>query len=105
MAISGGYAYIATGSGLEIIRINDPTHPVMTSYLRLPPDDHSNGVAITGTLAYLSLVGLRVVDVSDPADPVLIGEGVDIPGKPRASLFWQEIMPTSPMVEACRWQT
>jgi hypothetical protein len=66
-------------SGIEIVDVSDPYHPVRRNLY--------GGVRwfttlqVIGTRAYLAVpsVGLRILDVSDPAGPVLLG-GADIFG-------------------------
>ena len=86
VAIAGSFAY-AVGSelGLEIFDIGDPAAPAFVGRLDLPCRPHV--VAVSGTEAYVGgsyavpagpededYAGwLGVVDVSDPAQPVLVG--------------------------------
>jgi hypothetical protein len=79
VAVQGNYAYLATGFGLMIVDITDPTRPKVMS--RLPLPDISQGVAVSGNLAYVAdrSAGLRIIDVSDPTRPVERGL-FDTPG-------------------------
>ncbi|MFL5804454.1 MAG: LVIVD repeat-containing protein, partial [Roseiflexaceae bacterium] len=77
IAVAGHYAYLTAGDlGLHIVDIADPWHlrPVGYNY-RL---GDTSSIAIAGTYAYVTtlrgdfgrFVGLLVVDISDPANPV-----------------------------------
>jgi hypothetical protein len=87
--ISGQYAYIAaSGYGLQVIDITDPEHPAEAARLDIP--GRVNRVAISGNFAYLLETdyledtdsgnvrtidsfysAVRIVDISDPTDPVI----------------------------------
>ena len=92
MAISGNYAYIATGGvpALRVLDISDPTSP---TELPNPPYLHngfcfgspiSRDIAIEGNYAYLSYycnsslrieyIGFFVLDISDPNNVVQLGD-------------------------------
>ena len=69
VAVSGPYAYVATGrDGLHVVDVSDPTQPVVldTYYA----SSHVNGVVVDGLTAYVSNGALRVMDLADPAAPV-----------------------------------
>ena len=69
--IQGNYAYLASYFKLKIIDISDPTSP--TEAGEFP--GNAFGVAVSGSYAYLgaSAVGLNIVDISTPSNPVLVG--------------------------------
>jgi len=72
VAIVGSLAYTADLSGLTIYGLGDPEHPVKKGELLLPHG--GEGLTVLGNRAYV--VGgwdLHVVDVSDPAGPVVLG--------------------------------
>lgn len=78
VAVSGGRAYVADGSGgLQIIDVTAPDAPSILGSVSMP--GVVSGVGVSGDLAvtiegpYSPLV-LRVVNVSDPAAPQVVGE-------------------------------
>jgi len=81
VAVSGDYAYVADGdSGLRIVSVADPAHPVEVGYCDTP--GWARGVAVSGD--YVSVAGydsgLCIVSVADPAHPMIVGH-YDVPGK------------------------
>jgi hypothetical protein len=75
LAISGDYVYIADGdTELQVINITDPTNPTLVgSYTDL--NVVSEGIAISGSLAYLATSGwpgIIVFDISNPASPAFV---------------------------------
>ncbi|MHB8793327.1 MAG: LVIVD repeat-containing protein [Thermoleophilia bacterium] len=72
VTVEGNYAYIADGSsGLQVIDISNPALPVLTGSCILP--DSADEVAVSGNYAYVGdYDGLGIIDVSDPAGPMLI---------------------------------
>ncbi len=73
LAVSGKHVFIASeDSGLVVVDVSVPSTPVRVGHLPLPL--YTRDVAVIGDLAYVaSYDHLRVVDVSDPTDPQLIG--------------------------------
>lgn len=69
VAVQGNYAYVADrGAGLRIVNISNPEAPFATGIYS--DVQGFNGVVVSGTFAYvLSSNSLRVIDVSDPANP------------------------------------
>ena len=67
-------AYIGIGPSLVILNIADPAHPSVLGQSRPLPNLIAS-VAISGAYAYVAdnSGGLRIVDVSDPANPREIG--------------------------------
>jgi len=68
--VSGNYAYVADrDSGLRIINISDPAHPIEAGSHDTP--GWAFGVAVAGNYAYVADYhgGLRIINVSDPANP------------------------------------
>jgi hypothetical protein len=79
VAVSGTIAYVANGeSGLTMIDVSDAATPRVVGNL---PTAGTRGVDVLGSIAYLAeasdsparVFGLRTVDVTDPAAPVMLG--------------------------------
>jgi hypothetical protein len=71
IAISGKYAYIADGNhGLQIIDISNPRNTFVAGHYST--HDHATDVAVWDNLVILSAIYLYVLDVSNPANPILI---------------------------------
>ena len=66
-------AFVANGSCLLVLNIDNPEEPSEISILNLPSG--ASGLAINGNYAYVAAAdsGLCVVDISNPAQPVLRG--------------------------------
>jgi hypothetical protein len=77
LAVLGSFAYVADNSGLSIVNVTDPAAPFIVGRIAL----NANGVAVRGRFAYVAspFEGLKVIDVSDPANPTEIGF-FDTPG-------------------------
>jgi hypothetical protein len=84
IATQGSYAYVAAGSQLVIVNIADPQHPAKVGALSFNYADkplRAFCVVVSGSYAYLGVGdfvdskfgGLRVVDISDPAQPKELG--------------------------------
>ncbi len=71
--VKGNYAYCASGSGLLIFDVFNPSNPKLVGKLLLP--DVASGVYVLGNYAYVAVdvAGLRVIDVSDPTNPREVG--------------------------------
>lgn len=80
-AVSGGFAYLANETGLVIIDMSDPPHPHERGFISLrewPGGEISSasvGVVVKNGLAYVAAenTGIKIVDVSQPDSPTLIG--------------------------------
>ncbi|MFQ5510622.1 MAG: FlgD immunoglobulin-like domain containing protein [Candidatus Krumholzibacteriia bacterium] len=75
VAVSGDYAYVASGSvGLKVIDISDPINPTLAGQFNTP--DFAQGVAVSGDYAYVCDRGggLRVIDITDPTQPVEVAD-------------------------------
>jgi hypothetical protein len=97
MDVSGGHAYLATGDGLEIVNISDPTNLVFAGWV------DTLGVAVDvrvrGNLAFVadSDTGLLIIDVSNPSAPSWVGTyntdwratGVDVSGTHAYVADWE----------------
>ncbi len=79
VAIRDNYAYIGVGPRLVILDISNPAQPAAVGQSVVLPGI-VEGVAVAGDYACLAnwYSGLRIVDVSDPAQPVETG-GCDTP--------------------------
>ena len=67
------YAVVADlDSGLQVVDITDPTHPLLRGYYQLA--EQALGVAIQGTNAYVANgnAGLTVLSLADPTRPTLV---------------------------------
>jgi VCBS repeat-containing protein len=87
LAISGHYLYVADFSpGIDIVDISDPTHPsIVTTFSNLrhsPPFNIGPGItvapdamAVSGQYLYVAdqTTGLYILNISNPASPVLVG--------------------------------
>jgi hypothetical protein len=87
LTVHGNRLYMATGSALSIWDITDPAFPASLGSIALGGTPQA--VAVSGTIAYVAAgsVGFQVVDVSNPAAPVLratraiiSAEGIDADG-------------------------
>jgi hypothetical protein len=89
VAVQGDYAYVCDAGSLLVFSISDPANPALVSTLAAAPSDWPEGrdvprafsVVVAGSYAYLAsrAAGLSVVDVSDPANPSIVGR-CDVPG-------------------------
>jgi len=72
IVVSGDYAYVADGANLRVISIADQAHPIVTATLT---GSAVRSVAVQGQYAYVvdQYGGLYVVDISNPAQPVSVG--------------------------------
>jgi len=110
VAVSGGYAYVADGSGgLVVVDVSDPTKTLAGGY---DTSDYARGVAVAGGYAYVAdsgggLVvvgpdsdGDGVADVSDAfpsdsdewadSDSDGVGDNADpLPSNPMLKAWWQ----------------
>lgn len=73
--VSGDYIYIGEGPRLTILDASDPSQITVSGKTDLFSDIVQD-VVIEGNYAYVAAdsAGLRIVDVSDPTDPVEVGE-------------------------------
>ena len=83
VAISGGYVYAATYSGLIIFDLSDPASPDSVGFY----DGGGEDVAVEGRYAYfVSFTRCSVIDISDPTNPwrtgycddIGVGEGISV---------------------------
>lgn len=76
---SGNYIYSATGSGLFITDVTDPTNPSLAGSLTTGFSG-PRSVAVSGNYAYVANYysdTLTVVDISNPASPTIAGSVID----------------------------
>ncbi|MCU0638774.1 MAG: hypothetical protein MUF59_02750 [Candidatus Krumholzibacteria bacterium] len=81
--VSGDYAFVADyGSGLQVIDISDPAHPVLAGTCDTPGSAYA--VAVVGDFAFVADYGsgLQVIDISNPSSPSIAGF-CDTPGNAR----------------------
>lgn len=83
IVVSGDYAYITTGfDGMWVIDISDPANPVAISKFDTPGWTHK--ITMEGQYVYmtnmppgpdlgLNVIGLHIIDVSDPHHPAEVG--------------------------------
>jgi hypothetical protein len=71
IAIGDSVAYVSTSAGLQILDITIPQNPSLLCSYAFPADY----VSLSGDLACVALgsSGVHILDVSDPATPVLVG--------------------------------
>lgn len=74
LAASNNILYIGTALGLYVYEISDPSEPKFVATQEgFPVGGGIKRIVLNGSRAYLASVGLRIVDVSDPAQPVTMG--------------------------------
>jgi hypothetical protein len=74
LEIRGERAYVSESLGLAIVDLGDPQAPTRVGDYRYVEDwRFGRFLDATGDLAYLQDGGLRILDVSDPADPRGVG--------------------------------
>jgi hypothetical protein len=83
--VVGGLAYIAAYSGFHIIDVSNPMSPTFTGIYTTTAASINiqaggelgpiaRDVQVIDNLAYVAYEGLRILDISNPADPVLRGK-------------------------------
>ena len=83
LVFSGGIAYCVDENGLLLVNISNPIDPFEAGYIHLSalPEEWicTTGLDVRGTLAYVAVNewGVRIVDVSNPRRPTLIGSFMD----------------------------
>ena len=72
VTISGNYAFLTSNGRFYIVDISYPTHPASLAYLQ---GDWYFGSDVSGNYAFVSalVTGLRVIDISNPANPIPAG--------------------------------
>jgi parallel beta-helix repeat protein len=82
ITLQGQIVYVADETGLRLINVSEPSVPADIGSIALDQNRQmSDGVAVSGTLAHVAdaLDGVKIVDVSDPGNLVLVGV-YDSPG-------------------------
>ncbi|MBN2386777.1 MAG: right-handed parallel beta-helix repeat-containing protein [Anaerolineales bacterium] len=78
LEVTDGIAYLVDEIGLQLVSVADPLHPALLSRIELMAADghEAVGVSVIGDVAYVasSFAGLKMVDVSDPSSPTLLGQ-------------------------------
>ncbi|KAB2958263.1 MAG: PQQ-binding-like beta-propeller repeat protein [Thermoanaerobaculia bacterium] len=79
--VSGSYAFVTAQApeyirGLVIVDVSDPGAPVQISYSGTGSGSGPRDLAVAGSLVYVAASGpgLVVLDVSNPQNPVLVGQ-------------------------------
>src|SRR5205823_667596 len=73
LAVSGNFAYLATGEGgLEIVDVSNPGSPALAA--RAVSFGVAKDVVVSGHIAYVACGngGLQIYDVSSPVSPILL---------------------------------
>ncbi|MFH2052538.1 MAG: hypothetical protein ABIK96_08730, partial [bacterium] len=79
VAMAGDMAAVADGTGgLRLFNLKNTAAPALLGTCSLPGS--ANGVALHGNLACVTDGGLRLVDISSPAVPVLLGSYTNFNG-------------------------
>ncbi len=78
VCVAGNIAFVADSTGLEIIDVSHPDDMVIIRHAPYAAND----VVVADGLAYLAVngVGLQILELTDPADPTLIGT-YETPGR------------------------
>ena len=80
VTVAGNYAYLAAETdGLHILDITDVAKPLLVGIYEAPRSlNRVRRVVVSGNYAYVGTSGnfdyLRIIDISDPATPVQVGE-------------------------------
>ncbi len=79
IAIAGNTAYLTkVGSEIQIVDISDPLNAVYHDIFSLPLAATARGIEVHGDLLYVTVAGtgggLYILDITQPRDPVLIGQ-------------------------------
>jgi hypothetical protein len=78
IAIVGSIAYVTTGvTGLHVIDISEPSHPIVVNNIPVSGSSYYYcGMDVAGNRLYVSSWrGAAVFDISNPTNPVFLGEG------------------------------
>jgi hypothetical protein len=81
LAVSGGIAYLITPIGLATVDVRDPYLPQQLGFL----PGGGEAIKVAGQFAVVAAraAGLRVLNVSNPKEPVVVGK-LAVPGKSQA---------------------
>ncbi|MHA1447006.1 MAG: LVIVD repeat-containing protein, partial [Candidatus Heimdallarchaeaceae archaeon] len=72
VSVEGNYAYLA-GGGLQIVNITNPEQPYLLTTFQF---HHTDDIYVYSNFAYVVgyYDGLRILDVSNPSNPVILGD-------------------------------
>lgn len=74
IAVQGGYSYLVSDSGLQVINISDPAVPRPVGMHRAKIAD-GKAIVVAGAYVYIATYdGLLIINVSSPSAPTLIGK-------------------------------
>jgi hypothetical protein len=79
VARQGDHAYLVTGPWLVILDISDPDNPARVGAYEMSIS-YARDVAVAGTHVYIAADdgGLRILDISDPAEPFEVGDSPEV---------------------------
>ena len=71
VAVMGSYAYVTVGSGLRIMDISDPAHPIEIGSCNMPTAGAGEGITLVGSYVLIAdgFSGLSIVDISNLTNP------------------------------------
>ncbi|MBL0062427.1 MAG: hypothetical protein IPP40_13330 [bacterium] len=73
VSLSNNLALVSCASGIRIIDVTNVTHPEEVGYYHEPNAGYGLNISVAGTFAFLADGRFKIVDFSDPTQPVLIG--------------------------------
>lgn len=78
LAVAGSYVYLGdTRGGVHILDVTNPISPTETGFIDTGAQQGPREIVVVGQYAYLVISGItsgfRIVDISDPQHPVLLG--------------------------------
>lgn len=93
IAISGNYAFLASTNNsreLQIVDFTNTANPSLVAELDIPGGANPFDIEISGNYAFLSYGAstgneLHVIDITDPLNPLLLSNGVELGGNARGS--------------------
>ena len=86
VAVEGSYAYLAIGSRIEVLDIQDPTNPVQIGYTEPLTTSIQKVYTFGDYLLALADDGVHTVDVTDKSNPLIVGYFPTL-GDPRKVAF------------------
>ena len=80
LKVAGAYAYVADeATGVLVFNVSNPASPTLVATCDTP--DYAEGIDLAGNFAYVADVnGLQIIDISNPAAPLLRGKGFNTIG-------------------------
>lgn len=74
VTVSGSYAYVTDyWNGLKVVDITNPANVTIVGEYCTCTAGQARDMTVSGNYAYVTGQGLQVFDISDPAQPVLVG--------------------------------